>query len=81
MELDVRGTPLWQMRTYLERMGLEEGADGAFLGPGVRVTLEESEHRAFGTVVPRVIVRFVGPSATVEPLVARLRLWATRVGG
>ncbi len=80
-ELDVRGTPAWQVRQYLTELGGSEEPNGAVTGPGWRATLTEGVHVAFGTELPRVIVRIEGEPGAAQDLYARLRLRVMRVGG
>lgn len=81
MELDIRGTPLWQFHDYLTQIGGTDQPDGSFAGPGWRVTLTESEYRIFGAVMPRVLLHFDGDAAAVEAAVTALRLRTMRAGG
>lgn len=81
MALDVRGTHAWQIRSYLERLGGTRLADGSYVGQGWQAHLSVGEHRAFGTVVPRVVVTFEGEPAAVAVVESALRLRAMRVGG
>jgi len=79
--LDVRGTPAWQIRIYLERLGGVPQPDGTYAGPGWQASLTEGEHQAFGTTVPRVVVTFTGDPTAAAAAEAALRLRAMRVGG
>lgn len=81
MELDVRGTPAWQIRPYLLELGGVEQPDGSYAGPGWTATLEEGEYLAMRTVFPRVIIRLEGEAGTVADVQARLRIRVFRVGG
>lgn len=81
MALDVRGTPAWQIRRYLELLGGERRPDGTYYGPGWQAHLSILEHKAFGTLLPRVIVTFNGEPGAVSTVESALRLRATRVGG
>ena len=81
MELDVRGTPVWQIRPYLVELGAAEQPDGSFAGPGWAATLEEGEYLAMRTVFPRVIIRLTGEAGAVADVQARLRIRVFRVGG
>ncbi len=79
--LDVRGTPAWQIRRYLEILGGTHRPDGSYTGPGWQAHLTVGEHQAFGTLVPRVIITFSGEPAAVAAVESALRLRAMRVGG
>jgi hypothetical protein len=81
MELDLRGTPAWQIRGYLIGLGGQEAPDGSLAGPGWTATLTELEHVAFRIVMPRIIVRFAGDPTAVKEVHDRLRLRAIRAGG
>lgn len=80
-ELDVRGTPVESIEEYLVALGGVRVAAGQYAGPGWQAELEVLEHKAFGTIVPRVIVRFSGAPDTVAEMARKLRLRAIRVGG
>ncbi|MFZ5823833.1 MAG: hypothetical protein ACOY94_05830 [Bacillota bacterium] len=81
MELDVRGTPAWQIKPYLVELGGTEQPDGSFAGPGWQATLEEGEYLAMRTLFPRVIIRLAGEPEVLAGLAARLRIRVFRVGG
>lgn len=81
MALEVRGTPEWQMRGYLEGLGGVTQPDGTVIGPGWVARLEVGEHRAFGVMLPRVTVFFEGDPAAVAAVERALRLRAMRAGG
>lgn len=81
MELDVRGTPAWQIRPYLAELGGIEQPDGSFAGPGWAATLEEGEYLAMRTLFPRVIIRLTGEAGAVDAVAAGLRIRVFRVGG
>lgn len=81
MALDVRGTPEWQIRLYLEGLGGVPQPDGSLTGPGWVARLEAGEHKAFGTLLPRVIIAFEGDPAAVDAVEKALRLRAMRAGG
>lgn len=81
MELDVRGTPAEQIRTYLIGLGGHDQPDGTVAGPGWTAALTEGEHQAFGIAVPRVVVRFNGQPQAVAAVYASLRIRALRAGG
>lgn len=79
--LDVRGTPEWQVRKYLESLGGVAQPDGSLAGPGWEARLEAGEHRAFGLNFPRVVITFAGEPAAVAATEAALRLRCMRGGG
>lgn len=81
MALDVRGTPEWQIRLYLEGLGGVPQPDGSVAGPGWTARLETGEHRAFGTLLPRVVISFEGETAAIAAVEKALRLRAMRAGG
>lgn len=79
--LDVRGTPAEQIGQYLCDLGGTPQPNGSYTGPGWCATLEESDHRAFGSIFPRVIIRWSGEPEPVKRVMEQLKLRATRVGG
>ncbi|MFZ5814699.1 MAG: hypothetical protein ACOY93_05295 [Bacillota bacterium] len=81
MPLDVRGTPAWQVRMYLERLGGSRQPDGSYAGDGWAARLTIGEHRAFGLLVPRVVITLEGDPGTVAVVESALRLRVMRVGG
>lgn len=81
VSIDVRGTPAWQVRLYLEMLGGEHLPDGSYAGDGWKAHLAVGEHRAFGTLVPRVIITLEGTPAAVAAMESALRLRVMRVGG
>lgn len=81
MAIDVRGTPAWQVRRYLELLGGERLADGSYAGAHWRAHLTVGEHQAFGTLVPRVVITFEGDPEAVAAVESALRLRVMRVGG
>lgn len=81
MELDVRGVQPWEIREYLTRLGGLAVDEDSFAGSGWRATLTLGEHRAFGSILPRVIIRFEGESLAVKAVYDALRLRVMRSGG
>lgn len=81
MSIDVRGTPAWQVRHYLETLGGKRLSDGSYAGDGWKAHLTVGEHKAFGTMVPQVVITFEGEPAAVAAIESALRLRVTRVGG
>jgi len=81
MELDVRGTPGWQISEYLRSLGGIEKADGTFAGRGWSAVLTVGQFRTMGTSVPRVLIQLDGEAGAVSTVASALRLRVMRVGG
>lgn len=81
-EVDVRGTPGWAVRNYLEQMGARAQPDGRWQAGGWAATLWEGTHHAYGTLyVPRVVITFTGDPEQAEAAARKMKLLAMRVGG
>jgi len=80
MELDLRGTDLQTMRSYLELLGGVAQGLHQIAGDGWRASLTAGVHRWRQWEFPQVTVTLEGETERVAEIARRLRVMATRGG-
>ncbi|MFZ5815970.1 MAG: hypothetical protein ACOY93_11775 [Bacillota bacterium] len=81
MQLDLRGTDLATMKSYIELLGGVEQEGDRFVGEGWAVRLVAGIHRYRNWEFPRVLLTFEGRPERVAEVVGQLRIMAMRGGG